>query len=641
MSDRFFDLKQVEKDFNIKNSDLSELLNVSHTLVSRYEQNPGIIPFEYILDLSEKYHFDFASYIKNKSELQLPIYKNKNDKYRLSFIAFREKKLAELDKLENSYNFRDFDSKTKKFSLSQIADFKKIVKEWFHLPLLGITGENTADVKNALALLLGVPVPRYDDGYKNCTFYISKNEYNLSLFSKYLDKDDTFYLKGCQDNINGFFNIENWYNDIDQHITSKKESDVRVILFDSPALSNFSIIRFPLDCFEHIRQFENRETITTEAFYAADLLFYVTDSSSFNLEHYKSYEIGNHITFMHPSLIVISDESYESFKSNIKKDDFTEITLVKSFFNSIANRKSEELFNNINYYLDFYFQTKIFDWENFKNNMDLNKIQLDLSDDYINKTNEYLINAKKLFIQNLELANKECQAKIEEEYKTTTSLDIVSGICKIVGKEDSDITHFPYNLKQLDEILFTISDFLYSKLIEIISDTCIELINKQFAYIDSTSMNNDPIAIFQAAIFSQLTENFKLIKEAKAINMITFDESTSYSISLIKYNHCSKSFDFYLKTLKLNFESSIKNLVKNLTSSVTTYARGSMKSKAKKISAALNSDYSYISNCINEYFKGVNFILEIFFKTEDKQEEISNLQTEKLSKFTKKLEKIL
>ena len=73
MGKKYFDLGSFKKDCGKTSSELAKLLNISHSNMSRYDNESGAMPIKYVLELCNIFNAELSDYLKDILETDIEI----------------------------------------------------------------------------------------------------------------------------------------------------------------------------------------------------------------------------------------------------------------------------------------------------------------------------------------------------------------------------------------------------------------------------------------------------------------------------------------------------------------------------------------------------------------------------------------
>lgn len=624
MGKKYFDLGSFKKDCGKTSSELAKLLNISHSNMSRYDNESGAMPIKYVLELCNIFNAELSDYLKDILETDeiIASFECKETPNIQHFFRLRELIFKRLFAKMHSIKEAAINNSTKAYLIHEYYSFLTFLADYFHVPTIVVTGDSSSGKSTFCSKLLNLPnqskttIP---------TFYIYKSEFIKSELNRHSISEDFIFIKNINFNLN--------YFDFDFPENCKEEEAVFKVVFEEiPALQYFNLVDLP-----GIDSYENIPDNFIQALYTNDIL--ISFSSPRNM--YTDFvsltpymKNGGRDTLFLASRKYQLKEYKLFFKENIS-DEMTNMDFLFFDLTETTNLKYSICYEKLQTALQVYYDTCN---NNCKKYFSL--IEYSYAQNFPNSENYEKI-SKKEMEKKLEFWKDsypdfflESNEIISDAFYSHINKKNIDKLVAELSSNDSDVEHFPYNLKQLNEITEWISlNFCNEviKKIEIARNSFSK--NMLFEIENLSKTNSNPI--FQV-IFKTIKETLNNISEKEPRGLIPQDMEDLWLFQALQ----NKNFRYSEYYLKCKISSDVTALLRSNTKSVTTYARGLTNSKTRKISNALNE---INSKDVRKIFK--DFIMLTNNRITDELEninatELKDLQIDKCKEYLSTIDKI-
>lgn len=632
MGKKYFDLGAFKKDCGKTSSELAKLLNISHSNMSRYDNESGAMPIRYVLELCEIFDLELSRYIKNNSasnEAIEPFSYEENTPIFQPFSYLREgicKVLSiQIKLITEAADQSTINKSTKIYLLHEYRSFLFFCYDYFHIPTIVLTGESSSGKSTFCSNLLNLPKTDSNASTTIPTYYIYKTEFIKSELKNCSISESHIFIKDINFDLNNI-NFEF------PKICEEDEAVYKIVFDDKPALKYFNLIDLPA-----INSYNDLPENYAQALYSNDIL--ISFSSPRNMyEDYISLapymKNGGSKTFFIASRKYQLKE-YELFFNEKISDEI--INMDSSFFDltEITNLKYSICYEKLQKALQTYYNNHIINCSeyfssinySFAENFSLIGNSEEISERELNKTFEFWKDDYNNFV----IESNDIISDVFNSHINKNNLD------KLVSElsfNDSDIEHYPYTLKQLNGIIERISIDFCNDVIKKLELERNKLAKNMLYEIDKIIQEKSN-AIFQI-VFKAMKDILLHISEEIPCGLIPPDIDGFWIYQALQ-NKIFKNSEYYLKC---KIQSDITNLLKIKTKNITTYARGLTNSKTRKIFNALNQiDIKDVRKCFKDFIRLTNNRI-IEGMENINATELKDLQTDKCNEFLSTLNKV-
>ena len=623
---KFFNLKELRKQKNITQEELSQILNISQSDISNYEANTDTIPFWIIIQLAKIFKLNTLNDFLNEQQTVTPV--SISDFFEP--IRLIRKKYQDVIYNENiSLEFDDY---------LNLFFIERPIYQTLHKPLIFIKDKHNIDQADFAAALTGTEIPFSDF---NFPVFLASNEERpfLSDDKDVLEqypwlKESILYFK--QPKQSQFFDItlsnctayafplplgskeSNWVNPYTEFFLNTPDIEkaaCAVVYSDSQLLKNCNIV------------FCNTKDNSSEKFFSnnADIIL-----------DFNNNKNGISITITQKASK--AEKSFQFSYSDDKKN--------KSLYSGLSLAIQKECTNicenapqALKAYLNFL----------DKSTRELTQIQ-SFSEVDRNKIYSQMVILKTNIITMLNDSKNESITSFDKAYTHFIDTKYIENSLLRLGKKtyknDTEKQEtFPCNTEDLEHAKKQLFEDFSDKYYTILGNSCESFIKQLIEYCNEYKCE------------SFLKEKINIFTKGIAIGLN--DNSSDFE----------KGFDIYLSSFKTiipettnviasagntDQESDLEDAFENALQDIVTFARGFSLSKARKISKALQNYQVHMTfvNMLNEkwkeielYFKAVMtdvFNERIFNEIPENQEaaEKANLQMQTMNEIIKSLKDI-
>ena len=619
MTNKTFNLDAVKSTYGLNQKSLSELLGVSHALISRYESNTNLMPIQYVIELSERLNFKIDDFIKDSFKLNgnlKPFVYSKN--WWLQVNNIKQKYISVFNELEAKLSKSNIDQKTHNFVQQKMINLSQgILHEIFHKPTIAVAGEHASGKTTLIELLTGKKSESKNSPIT--TFYVkSKTGEN---FIKYYNIADNLRIPNIR-----LLDSDNYLSEINKLECKKESANIAIIYMDSPILDVCNLLEVHIS---NMDDFYNIKSIRKQALSSSDaiILFY-TETLSRNtanevLDNLK-YPKANDLLL--DNFFLITNRAQEKNKDKISAAELFQqkIASVKylwcsaseneedikkrSFLIDYGKSKNELFFSSINTFLKRYYDELL---ENYPKlikpieimtikNFPSNKDNGDLAKTYT-LIWEFSKECEKEFYS----VCSETRKKIKHELENAINKDKILECAKTLSpKKDSNV--YPASFVQLKELVLEVTfDFiseynqLMGQLVTDFEETKREILKK---YENRNIYTDSILSSFREANKVSL-ENIEEYQESSNEEQEDICWSSQF-LDLTKY-----TTGFSCQDYQFNLSQYVLDLLLNSGDNFNSFRKGTSEAKLQRLYEKFNEvDFSLIEKRQEEYF---DFLKEI------------------------------
>ena len=160
MGKKYFDLGSFKKDCGKTSSELAKLLNISHSNMSRYDNESGAMPIKYVLELCNIFNAELSDYLKDILETDeiIASFECKETPNIQHFFRLRELIFKRLFAKMHSIKEAAINNSTKAYLIHEYYSFLTFLADYFHVPTIVVTGDSSSGKSTFCSKLLNLPI---------------------------------------------------------------------------------------------------------------------------------------------------------------------------------------------------------------------------------------------------------------------------------------------------------------------------------------------------------------------------------------------------------------------------------------------------------------------------------------------------
>lgn len=612
MTNKLFNLNAVKSTYGLNQKRLSELLGVSHALISRYESNPNLMPVQYIIELSELFHFKIDDFIKDsftKNTDLKPFAYTKN--WWLEVSSIKQKFFSIFSDTETKLSESNIDKKTHEFVQRKLLKLpQQILHEIFHKPTIAVVGELSSGKTTLIELLTGKKSPLKD--FPITTFYV-KSRTGKEL-TKYYNIPDNSPIPNIR-----LLDSENYLSELTKLECEKESANIAIIYMNSNILDVCNLIEVHITGMDN---FYNIKCIRKQALSSSDaiaLLYTETISrNSLNeiintLKYPKGDSILDNLFFITNRIQENNNSSYaaELFQKQasavnylwLSESENIEIIKERTFLIDYINSKNNSFFTSINSFLRRYYDELLGNYPALLDSLILTSMEIppvDKNTENLTKTYELIWDLSKECEKTAVALYSETKKRINQELKNSIAKDnLLAWAKELCTTEDSNF--YPSTFSQLKDFVMEISfEFIMEKYSPLI-DQLFEQMLESFSSILKTYKNEDKNIVMIFSSFQKINNlslnNIKDIKEASE------NEQIDYCLDLQFFDPLKIATGFSHLDFKYNLFQCLIDSFLIYGDNFNSFRKGTTDAKLQRLSEKFQSmDFTLIEKLQDEYF---------------------------------------
>lgn len=621
MTNKTFNLDAVKSTYGLNQKSLSELLGVSHALISRYESNTNLMPIQYVIELSERLNFKIDDFIKDSFKLNdnlKPFVYSKN--WWLQVNNIKQKYLSVFNELEANLSKSNIDQKTHDFVQEKMINLSQgLLHEIFHKPTIAVAGEYASGKTSLIELLTGKKSELKN--FSLTTFYVkAKTGEN---YIKYYNIADNLRIPNIR-----LLDSDNYLSEINKMECKKESANIAIVYMDSAILDVCNLLEVHISNMDDF-DFYNIKSIRKQVLSSSDaiILFYTgTISRNIVNEVLDNLKYPNADDFFLDNLFLITNRIQEknkdiSFVAELFQQKTASVKYPwcsyseniedikkRSFLIDYVNSKNDAFFSNINTFLKRYYN------DLFENYSELLKsIEIVTIKNF--PSNMGTVDLAKTYTLIWEFS-KECEKEfdsiyaktkkiIKQEFKIYIDKDNIRKCAEMLAEEEDFNIHLT-TFSELKKLVLQVSfDFIekYNSLMRDLSkefrEKCSNLIEKfkgKDKYVDTI------LSFFYKA-------NSLSLENIEEYQKSSDEEQEEYVWSLQFFDQIKYITGFSLQDYLYNLLQYMMDLLLNFGDNFNSFRKGTSEAKLQRLSEKFNEvDFSLIEKRQDEFF---DFLKEI------------------------------